>query len=116
MFSVKTNCGTLILLLLCAIYFNHLISLIINVGERSHLSRISFCVNASATAPPSPIPTSLPIRVYPKDKGWLSTMVLIKAMQKYSLQHRNPDICLETTASIRFRHYTELDRRQSCRR
>ena len=38
-------------------------------GETTHLSRISFCVNNSATAPPSPIPTSLPIRVYPEDKG-----------------------------------------------
>lgn len=37
-------------------------------GEQSHLSRISFCVNTSATAPPSPIPTSLPIRVYAQDK------------------------------------------------
>ncbi|XP_027044721.1 condensin-2 complex subunit D3-like [Pocillopora damicornis] len=38
-------------------------------GEQSHLSRISFCVNTSATAPPpSPIPTSLPIRVYAQGK------------------------------------------------
>ncbi|RMX45333.1 hypothetical protein pdam_00000748 [Pocillopora damicornis] len=38
-------------------------------SEQSHLSRISFCVNTSATAPPpSPIPTSLPIRVYAQGK------------------------------------------------
>ncbi|XP_068707976.1 condensin-2 complex subunit D3-L-like isoform X1 [Montipora foliosa] len=38
-------------------------------GERSHLLRISFFeTNRNAAVPPSPIPTSLPIRVYPKDK------------------------------------------------
>ncbi|KAJ7392206.1 Condensin-2 complex subunit D3 [Desmophyllum pertusum] len=50
-------------------------------GEKSHLSRISFCVNTSAAAPPSPIPTSLPIRVYPKDKGtppsWIESKVAV---------------------------------------
>ena len=48
------------------------------VGEQSHLSRISFCVNTSATAPPpSPIPTSLPIRVYAQGKGWSSMLTVL---------------------------------------
>ncbi|XP_044174621.1 condensin-2 complex subunit D3-like isoform X3 [Acropora millepora] len=38
-------------------------------GERSHLLRVSFFeTNPSTAVPPSPIPTSLPIRVYANDK------------------------------------------------
>ncbi|KAM7435860.1 Condensin-2 complex subunit D3 [Porites harrisoni] len=50
-------------------------------GETTHLSRISFCVNNSATVPPSPIPTSLPIRVYPEDKETSPSWVEGKATE-----------------------------------
>ena len=64
------------LFILVNLFFDLFIPFI--VGEQSHLSRISFCVNTSATAPPpSPIPTSLPIRVYAQGKGWSSNVTVL---------------------------------------
>ena len=61
--NISCTCTFIVLFIL----LTHKLSFV--SGEKSHLSRISFCVNTSVTAPPSPIPTSLPIRVYSKDKG-----------------------------------------------
>ncbi|KAK3727512.1 hypothetical protein QZH41_018376 [Actinostola sp. cb2023] len=62
-------------------------------GNISHMSRISFCINVSAI-PPSPIPTSLPIRIYPKGKdaqpGWISK----KGIDEDGEEHQQEVICL----------------------
>jgi len=45
-------------------------------GNITHMESISFCMNVSAI-PPSPIPTSLPIRIYPKGKGKLIWIIVL---------------------------------------
>ncbi|XP_031558321.1 condensin-2 complex subunit D3-like isoform X2 [Actinia tenebrosa] len=63
-------------------------------GNISHLSQISFCINTSAIPPPSPIPTSLPIRLYPKDKDAQPGLILKKGVAEDGQENQQDVICL----------------------
>ncbi|XP_048580995.1 condensin-2 complex subunit D3 [Nematostella vectensis] len=64
-------------------------------GNDSHLSRISFCMNMSAVVPLSPIPSSLPIRIYPtRDKGAVPSWISKPGVTEDGIENQQDVICL----------------------
>ncbi|XP_028515615.1 uncharacterized protein LOC114574156 [Exaiptasia diaphana] len=62
-------------------------------GNLTHMSSISFCMNASAI-PPSPIPTSLPIRIYPKGKDAQPSLISKKGVDDDGEEKQEDVICM----------------------